>query len=167
MAYLTLALFVSAVDQLVKVVVTMKLEPLQNIQVIKNVFSITCVHNYGAAFGVLQSQTLLLIMISVVVILLVWFNRGKLAHYSKIFQIGLAVALGGVLGNLVDRIRLGYVIDYLDFQIWPVFNIADIAIVIGVGLIIVNLYFDRTQLVNLSGKPRESTNGAVGKEEDI
>lgn len=167
MAYFILALLVLAVDQLVKVAVTMNMEPLQNIQVIKNIFSIACVRNYGAAFGILQSQTLLLIIISVVAILLVWFNLGKLAHCSKIFRIGLALALGGALGNLVDRIRLGYVIDYLDFQVWPVFNVADIAIVVGVGLIIINLYFDRSQLINYGGKPQETSNSAIGKEEDI
>lgn len=166
MPYFLLTLLVLILDQLVKVTVAMKLEPFQSLWVIKNIFSITFVRNYGAAFGILQSQTLLLIALSLVVILFVWIQRDKLKGYSKVFQIGLGLALGGALGNLVDRIRLGYVIDFFDFQFWPVFNLADIAIVGGVGLIILGLYFDQTvNRKNLSGEPSELSRGAVGKED--
>jgi signal peptidase II len=58
-------------------------------------------------------------------------------HYFLRFA--LSLQLGGALGNLIDRIRIGYVIDFLDFQIWPVFNVADIAIVLGTGLLLISL----------------------------
>ena len=166
MPYFLLTLLILILDQLVKVTVLLKLEPFQSLWVIKNIFSITFVRNYGAAVGILQSQTWLLIALSLAVIFFVWFQRDKLKGYSKVFWIGLGLALGGVLGNLVDRIRLGYVIDFLDFQFWPVFNLADIAIVCGVGLIILGLYFDQTvSRKNLNSEPSELSRGAAGKED--
>ncbi|MGE5604884.1 MAG: signal peptidase II [Bacteroidota bacterium] len=167
MPYFLLTLSVLAFDQFIKAIVTGKLEPLQSVTVIKDVFTITYVRNYGAAFGILQSQTLLLIALSIAVILFVWINRNKLSGYPKVFQVGLGLALGGALGNLVDRIRLGYVVDFLDFQFWPVFNLADIAIVSGVGLIILGFYQDHKAQTgkNMSGAPAEVSRGTVGKEE--
>lgn len=166
MPYFLLTLLVLIFDQLLKVIVVLKLEPFQDVWVIKNVFSLTCVHNYGAAFGILRSQTLLLIILSAAVILFVWIKRKKISCYPKLFQIGLALALGGALGNLIDRIRLGYVVDFLDFQVWPVFNLADIAIVIGVGLVIISLYSDKTKSwKKYSYGPAEDSHRPVGKED--
>jgi signal peptidase II len=70
------------------------------------------------------------------VFLLAWFHRHEIIKYPKSFQIGLAITLGGALGNFIDQVRLGYVVDYIDLSFWPVFNIADINIVLGVILII-------------------------------
>lgn len=166
MSYYLLALLVVVTDQLLKVIIALKLEPFQSVWVFKNVLSITYVRNYGAAFGILQSQTLLLITLTLVVILFVWVNRNKLSGYPKVFQLGLALALGGAFGNLVDRVRLGYVIDFLDLQLWPVFNFADIAIVGGVGLIIIGLYFDKSQLLKkLSDGPSDGSCGTADKED--
>ena len=167
MSYFLLTLIVLAVDQLLKAIVIIKMVPLQSVTVIKDVFTITYVRNYGAAFGILQSQNLLLIALSIAVVFLIVINWNKLSHYSKVFQIGLSLALGGALGNLVDRIRLGYVVDFLDFQFWPVFNLADIAIVCGVGLIIFGLYYDHKIKTNKksNGAPSEVSHGTVGKEE--
>ncbi len=167
MPYFLLTFLVLIIDQLVKIVIVMKLLPFQNVWIISNVFAISYVRNYGAAFGIMQSQKLLLIILSLLVILLVWFNRHKLTQYPKILQMGLAIALGGALGNLVDRIRLGYVVDFLDFQVWPVFNIADIGIVCGVGLIILGLFFEQSQIwKKISRGPQEVSRGSVS-EEDI
>ncbi len=166
MPYFWLTLLILIIDQLVKVLIVMKLEPFQDVWVLKSVFSITYVRNYGAAFGILQSQSLLLIALSLAVILFIWINRDKLKGYARVFQVGLGLALGGALGNLVDRVRLSYVVDFLDFQFWPVFNLADIAIVVGVGLIIIGLYFDKKEIgKSLSDGPLEVSRGTAGKEE--
>lgn len=167
MPYFRLTLSVLAFDQLIKAIVARKLEPLQSVTVIKDVFTITYVRNYGAAFGILQSQTLLLVALSIGVIFFVWCNRNKLSGYPKVFQVGLGMALGGALGNLVDRIRLGYVVDFLDFHFWPVFNLADIAIVSGVSLIILGFYQDHKVQAGkeLSDTPAEVSRGTAGKEE--
>lgn len=111
------------------------------IQVIPGFFNITYVENRGAAFGILQGRQFLLTIVSLIAIailisLLLYEKKEK-----KGLLVALALILGGTCGNFIDRIRLKYVIDFLDFHIkqhhWPSFNIADSAISIGVSLLIV------------------------------
>ncbi|GAF74610.1 unnamed protein product, partial [marine sediment metagenome] len=105
-------------------------------EIIKNVFYFSLVKNTGAAFGILKNQTLLLIWFSVIVIGVILFYMDKIPK-DKIVQIFTALILGGTISNLIDRLRLGYVIDFINFKIWPAFNIADAAVTIGaIGLII-------------------------------
>ncbi len=105
-------------------------------------FNLTPVWNRGVSFGLLQADSLLaryilIIMAGLIVAgLLVWLYRSG----SLILQIALGLIIGGALGNLIDRVRFGAVVDFLDFHAnmyhWPAFNLADSAITIGVGLII-------------------------------
>jgi len=122
-------------DQATKWVVQTRMRVWQSTVIVKNWFSLTYVTNYGAAFSILESRTLVLILIGLGVFITAWYNRKALARYPRILQFGLAVALGGAAGNFIDRIRLGYVVDFIDFHFWPVFNIADIGIVLGVALV--------------------------------
>lgn len=93
------------------------------------------VHNTGAAFGLFQNMTLILIVISIIVIGIILYYYKSLTKASLTVYTGLI--LGGTISNLIDRIFLGYVIDFINFRIWPAFNLADLAITIGViGLII-------------------------------
>ena len=126
-------------DLLTKWYVTQKLNVRQSIPVIKNVFHITYIRNPGAAFSLLANQTGFLIAVSVVVTLglLVFFFRMPVEQ--KLLRFALALAIAGALGNLIDRLRLGYVVDFLDFRIWPVFNVADMAIFLGVALLALEL----------------------------
>ena len=117
-------------DQLTKFIVTKSLILNQQISVIKGIFSLTLVHNRGAAFGMLQNQTPLLIVTSLFAIYLIYSNL-KANNHGKIYSLALGLILAGAVGNLIDRLFLGYVIDFLDFRIWPVFNLADSAITIG------------------------------------
>ncbi|HOJ78054.1 MAG TPA: signal peptidase II [Bacillota bacterium] len=144
MVFLIITTLFCVIDQLSKFYAEARLVPFKSIPVLNGWFSLTYVKNYGAAFGILNSQTYLLIAISLAVFAVVFLNRKQILKYPKIFQFGLAIALGGALGNLIDRIRLGYVIDFiqLDFINWPVFNIADIAIVVGVGIIFYGMIID-------------------------
>ena len=111
------------------------------IQVIPGFFNITYVENRGAAFGILQGRQFLLTIVSLIAMAIL----SSLLLYEKKEKKGLLVALalilGGTCGNFIDRIRLKYVIDFLDFHIkqhhWPSFNIADSAISVGVSLLIV------------------------------
>ena len=145
MPYFYLTLLLIFLDQASKWLVQTKMFPMQSIVLIKGLFSITYATNVGAAFGILQSQTLLLIAISLGVMIVVWVNRRKINTYPRVMQAGLAVALSGAVGNLIDRIRLGFVVDFLNFLIWPIFNVADMAIVIGVGLILWGIFFNKAQ----------------------
>ena len=111
----------------------------ESIPIIEEVFHLTYILNPGAAFGMLAHNRLFFIAIAVVVIgIIIWARREILASPWEV-KAGCGLFLGGAIGNLIDRARQGLVIDFFDFRIWPVFNIADIAICIGVGLIIWNL----------------------------
>ncbi len=100
---------------------------------ISGVFHLTLVYNRGAAFGMLKNQIPLFIFVSLAAIVLIFVNLKK--DNSFLNRISLSLILAGALGNLVDRIFLGHVVDFLDFRIWPVFNIADSAITIGAILL--------------------------------
>lgn len=107
-----------------------------SIPVVDGVFHITYILNAGAAFGILENQRAVFIgAASLLLIMFAWFFRYILTQ-PFLFQAGAALMTGGALGNLIDRVMVGKVIDFLDFRIWPVFNIADIAICVGAGCII-------------------------------
>tara|TARA_Y100000310_G_C20613316_1_gene779192 strand:+ start:1139 stop:1600 length:462 start_codon:yes stop_codon:yes gene_type:complete len=124
------------IDQLTKFLINMNLELNQSIPVINNVFHLTYILNSGAGFGILQQQKLLLIFISIIVIGVILYYIRKIKN-EKVLQVLAGLVLGGTMGNLIDRISYGYVIDFLDFRIWPIFNFADSFLTISViGLII-------------------------------
>ncbi|MDD5595344.1 MAG: signal peptidase II [Candidatus Omnitrophica bacterium] len=119
-------------DQASKFLFTKFLNLNQSFPVVPGIFHFTLVHNRGAAFGILRGQVFLFILTSFVAVVLIYLNlKDKRRENSFLFNFSLALILAGGLGNLIDRIRVGYVIDFLDFRIWPVFNIADSAITIG------------------------------------
>lgn len=139
---------VLSVDQLTKFLVTRSLFYSQTIPVIKGIFNLTLVHNRGAAFGILKNQTPLFIFSSVLAIILIFLNL-KNGKNKKSYNIFLSLILGGALGNLIDRLLFGYVIDFLDFRIWPVFNIADSAITVGAVLLSWSILFKKNASGNL------------------
>lgn len=96
------------------------------------------VKNYGASFGLLAGYNWLLILISFFVIGLIIYYKERIKSYGFI---GLSIFMGGVIGNLVDRLVFGYVRDFLSFLFWPAFNIADVCNVVGVVILII--YFLR------------------------
>ncbi|MBT9140599.1 MAG: Lipoprotein signal peptidase [Dehalococcoidia bacterium] len=136
---LLIAVLVILFDQLSKLLVVNTMSLNQSIPVIPNVFHITYVHNFGAAFGLLAHRTGFFILVAVAVVLLLLAFLRYLPKEQKLLRAALVLQLGGVAGNLIDRVRVGYVIDFFDFRVWPVFNVADIAIVFGIGLLILDL----------------------------
>lgn len=134
-----LPLAVVILDQFSKYIVAENMALGESIPIIEEVFHLTYILNPGAAFGMFAHNRLFFIAIAVVVIgIIIWARREILASPWEV-KAGCGLFLGGAIGNLIDRARQGMVIDFFDFRIWPVFNIADIAICIGVGLIIWNL----------------------------
>lgn len=134
-----LPLAVVILDQFSKYIVVENMALGESIPIIEEVFHLTYILNPGAAFGMFAHNRLFFIAIAVVVIsIIIWARREILASPWEV-KAGCGLFLGGAIGNLIDRVRQGLVIDFFDFRIWPVFNIADIAICIGVGLIIWNL----------------------------
>lgn len=125
-----------ALDQITKALVYLNMDISESVQIIQNVLHITYIQNTGAAFGILQNMNTLLGFISLAVIGMILFYYDRIPK-DRLAQFCFAIILGGAIGNLIDRIRLGYVIDFIDFRIWPAFNVADSALTIGaVGLII-------------------------------
>lgn len=134
-----LPLAVVIIDQFSKYIVVENMALGESIPIIENIFHLTYILNPGAAFGMFAHNRLFFIGIAVVVIgLIIWARKEILASPLEV-KAGAGLFLGGAVGNLIDRARQGVVIDFFDFRIWPIFNIADIAICIGVGLIIWNL----------------------------
>ena len=129
-------------DQFSKFILTRYLTANQSIPLIKGWFYLTLIHNKGAAFGILRNQAPLFISTSVFAIILIWFNLKKNKH-RKLYSIALSLILAGAGGNLIDRLFFGYVIDFLDLRIWPVFNIADSAITIGAILLGWEIFFKK------------------------
>ena len=99
----------------------------------------TLIHNTGIAFGFFKDQGIVFIVIPIIAIFLLVFNiyyyRQNNEALSRIYIVAFSLILGGAVGNLIDRIVYGYVIDFIDFRIWPVFNIADSAITVGAIMI--------------------------------
>lgn len=134
-----LPLAVVILDQFSKYIVVENMALGESIPIIEEVFHLTYILNPGAAFGMFAHNRLFFIAIAVIVIgIIIWARREILASPWEV-KAGCSLFLGGAIGNLIDRARQGLVIDFFDFRIWPVFNIADIAICIGVGMIIWNL----------------------------
>jgi signal peptidase II len=100
--------------------------------------------NTGAAFGLFAGQRALFIAVGSLLFIVTAVYYRYIVRQGIFFQIGVSLFLGGALGNLIDRIRFGQVVDFLDFRIWPVFNIADIAICLGAGFIL--LFVLRSEL---------------------
>ncbi|KPK97991.1 MAG: lipoprotein signal peptidase [Omnitrophica WOR_2 bacterium SM23_72] len=136
---------VLSLDQLTKFLISKNLSILESVPVIQHVFHLTLVANRGAAFGILRNQTLLFIFTSLLAIVLILSNLRKNRHRG-LYSFSLSLILSGALGNLIDRLRFGYVIDFLDFRIWPVFNIADSAITIGAILLGWSILFQKDKL---------------------
>lgn len=121
-------------DRLTKILITSNLVTGESIPVINNIFHITLVKNRGAAFGLLQGKVPFILLTSLLAVVLIYFNL-KDSKGNRPVKIFLSLILAGALGNLFDRLMFGYVIDFLDFRVWPVFNVADSAITVGAILL--------------------------------
>lgn len=142
---LTLALTV--VDQVSKTVVHTRFGLGESVPVLPGFFYLTYVRNTGAAWGMFAGYSGWLTLFSVVALVLIIVFRHRLIDDSLRHRLAFACMLSGVLGNLIDRLRYGYVIDFLDFHFgsyqYPVFNVADSAICIGAGLYLLDIFFNR------------------------
>lgn len=141
-----IALAVVVIDLALKYAVSSGMTVGQSFEVIPGVLNVTYVQNTGAAFGILGEQRWIFIVVSAIMIVLLTLFLARAKGYHKLVYISAALILGGGVGNMVDRLSLGYVIDYIDFCAFPslwrwVFNAADTAVCVGAGLLIVYLLF--------------------------
>ena len=151
------------VDQLIKLVVVDKIELAKEVPVIGDAVVITYLKNTGAAWSFMSGKTIILVIISVIVIgALGYFYKNLLADDKyRILRICIIFIVGGAIGNMIDRIRLGYVVDYIYFKIihFPVFNFADICVTVCMFLMVILLLFkfdSKDMMVLIGEKPEDS-----------
>ena len=136
MNFMIVALLVVIFDQLTKYYVVENFYLGESVPVIENIFHWTYILNPGAAFGMLEGSRWFFVVIAVGVLGGIWYMKDEINEGGWMMQYGAALFGGGAIGNLIDRARSGLVIDFFDFRIWPVFNVADIAICVGVAMIL-------------------------------
>jgi signal peptidase II len=150
--FVILVAAVVAMDQLVKALIIKAVPAYQTVSVIPGFFNLTHIYNTGGAFGFLSGNTssyqqLFFLTASIVAVFLILYLYSQTPPNYKFLGIGFSLILGGALGNLADRIRIGKVVDFLDFHImdlhWPSFNIADSAITIGIFIFLYHLLFKK------------------------
>jgi len=152
LVWLVLSIVLLALDQITKWVVSTEMSLYQTIDILP-VFNFTYVHNYGAAFSFLseaggwQKYFFSTIAITISVLLIYWLK--KLPATNKLLCSAYALVLAGAIGNLIDRLVHGYVIDFLHVYYqqydFPVFNIADVAISIGAALLLLDAFFEQKE----------------------
>ncbi len=135
LTFVATALLVIGLDRWTKQLATEKLfdSGVRSIPLLGEYIRLTYVENRGAAFGVLQEQTSFFILVGLVVISVIVASYRYIPEPSWFLNICLGLQMGGAIGNLIDRIQVGYVVDFVDLTFWPVFNVADSAICIGVA----------------------------------
>lgn len=131
---------VFGLDLVTKFLVQANMELGQSIPIVEGIFHLTYVLNPGAAFGMLAYKTTFFIVTTVIVLSVIGYIYYKSTPDQRLLRFALGLQVGGALGNFLDRLRTGYVIDFFDFRVWPVFNIADIAISVGVALLLWEIY---------------------------
>ena len=132
-----IAILVAIIDQLIKFYVEKNISE-KSIDIIENIFSFSYLKNYGAAWGIFSENSWILTIITPMLIIFITYYLYKYKNGKGDLIIG-AIVVGGAIGNYIDRIFRGYVVDYIDFKIWPVFNFADVCIVVGCVLFTVSL----------------------------
>ncbi len=140
MLFYFIALVIAAADQIIKLIVNQHMFLNQSIDLIGSVVKLTYVRNTGVAFSLFVGFSPYLAVVGTLVVALVIFFHYRLERQNFLVQLGLSFILGGSLGNLIDRFARGYVVDYMDITIWPVFNLADIMINVGVIILAYKLF---------------------------
>jgi len=135
-------LILTMLDQLTKILVLRSIPFQESIPVIPGFFSLTHVYNTGAAFGMLRDSNLFFVILATVAFVALVMMRN---HFrGGMLQAGWMLLLAGIIGNVTDRLRLGHVVDFLDFQFgtyhWPSFNVADSCICIAAGLFLLSSF---------------------------
>ena len=122
-------------DQAVKHLIRTTMVEGQSIPIIQNIFHITYIENPGAAFGILADQRILFLVLTAMIVGVMVYLYISLRNKKSLTAISLGIVVSGAIGNFIDRFLQGTVTDFLDFRIWPIFNIADICICVGIALI--------------------------------
>lgn len=162
--YYVIALIVFLVDQGSKWLVKTNMDLGQEISVIGDFFYITSHRNRGAAFGILQDQRWFFIVVTIIVVIaLVWYIQKIKSQPDKLLPLALSLVLAGAIGNFLDRLLMGEVVDFFKFNFgsytFPIFNVADSAIVVGVALIILDTLLESRREKRREGQQESQQEG--------
>ncbi|OIO35685.1 MAG: signal peptidase II [Candidatus Omnitrophica bacterium CG1_02_44_16] len=154
LSFLFISVFILILDQWTKYAAECFLALGRSLPVINGVFHLTLAHNKGAAFSILKGGSFFFIAATFLCLAAITYLLNNKSIFKKVFDLdnsdrlvrfSLALVFGGACGNVIDRIRFSYVVDFLDFRVWPVFNIADSAITVG-GILIAYKMFRKKGL---------------------
>jgi len=139
------AFIIVLADQVVKKVVTTVMELGESVDFLGSLVRFTRTANTGAAFGLMRGRSLIFIIVSAVASIAIAVSHRQIARLRPLEQVAFGLIMGGALGNLIDRVRLGAVVDFINIGIgdlrWPYFNVADSAITIGVTVLAFHILF--------------------------
>jgi signal peptidase II len=138
---LPIVFIIAIADQAVKAIVVRHMYHGESISVLPGFLTITRIHNTGIAFGLFPGMPDLFMGITLISMLAVLYFYLTVTPRGVFLTVGCALIMGGALGNLIDRFRMGYVVDYIYFSFWPAFNVADSSVTIGVALLMVSFFF--------------------------
>lgn len=158
-------------DQITKMLVVNGMALYESIPLIKNVLSFTYIHNYGAAWGMLSDHRWVFIVVTALAIIVMPIFLYKYRNLHWMFGLSLSLIIGGAIGNMIDRIFLGYVVDFIQatFIDFPVFNVADICVVCGAIMMFVYVAFiDKTLFADKpkAAKPEVTANDGTSDKAD-
>jgi len=142
--FIIIAAVLIVADQLVKAWIVANIALGESVSLVKNFFSLTYYQNTGAAWSMLEGQMGFFTIVTIIAVGVCGYLLYKNRHGAKLYSLGLSLVLAGALGNFIDRVRLGYVVDMFqtDFVSFPIFNVADSCLVIGVILIFIYILFE-------------------------
>lgn len=144
MFYIFIIVLLTGIDQWTKYLAETQLKPIDTIPLVQDLFHLTYARNTGAAFSILRDKQVFLILVTtIVVVALICYLIKILKTGEAALKLSLAFIIGGALGNLIDRVRLNYVTDFLDFTLinYPIFNFADVFVVSGVAMLLYMVLF--------------------------
>ena len=136
-----LAVFVLGLDQWSKYLVRTSMQMGESIPIIDSIFHLTYIENEGVAFGLFSGHTNIFVLVSILVLIGLLIFVWKESSQSLLLHYGAALVVSGALGNIIDRAMKASVTDMFGFRIWPIFNIADIAVCVGFVLLVLYLFF--------------------------
>lgn len=160
MGDLLIVFFITVADQITKFLAVSALKPRYTYPIIQDVLHLTYLENTGAAFGILKNaRWIFMILTTVVVIALAMFIVLRREKLSGLLTVGLCFVIGGGIGNMIDRVFNGYVVDFIDFRLinFAIFNVADTFVTIGVVLIVIDVLFGKGRSLLVPEKKSEST----------
>jgi signal peptidase II len=163
-----IALIVIVADQITKALVVANLalyEQWAPVEALRPYFTFTYVQNTGAAFGLFPDGGVFFTLIAFFVIGIIFYIYRELPEHGWPIRLALGLQLGGAVGNLIDRIRLGYVVDFFDFKFWPVFNIADSGIVVGVISLLVLMWWEERRAARQEAEAKAT--GSPSNEDEL